>query len=111
VIHRRSRLARDLAEGVVGEVVLDIAVGVDEVADGALVVGEGPEDVAQRVFVGQHLIDGGAVKVAICQRAGVVILEDDVGSIVNEVLLFVDGAVAIRLQQFGDPAVEGIVHS
>ena len=75
-------LGGDVAEGVVDDVVGDVAVRVEEVADGAEVVGEGVEDFAAGLLVGQDLVDGGAPEVAVGDRIGFVDFEDDLVAVV-----------------------------
>lgn len=41
-------------------------------------VGEGPEDFADGIFIGKDLVDAGAVEVSACQRSAVVEDEDQV---------------------------------
>ena len=135
-------LGDEAAEGVVGAVVGDGggAGGVvvfGQVADGAEVVGEGPEDVAFNrdvvdLLVGEDLVDGVAPEVAVAElgRAlGVVVeLEDDLadvvvgdggtvgeddvfgGAVVDEVgVVEAEGAGAVGVDGAGDPAVEVVV--
>jgi hypothetical protein len=64
-----------------------------DVADGPLVVGEGPQDVAGVVFLREDLVDGEAVEEAGCQRAGLVFVAGDRIELADGVVRDVDAFV------------------
>ena len=104
----------DVAEGVVFEVVGDgrgvgCCVVVGPIADGALVVGEGSEDVTDGVLIGENLIDAGAVQVAVQQVAAENEDQSHAGRWVGLAAVVIDIAfaaidVAVVIHRRADPA-------
>jgi len=117
----RVGLAGDVAEGVVGLVVgnrgrVGGVVVSGQIADGAQIIGQRPEDVFDAAvvdrFVGQQLVDGIAPEVAVGEIGGRVAVELE-----NGLVAVVDpegvggraGAIAVGIEFLMDQAVEGVV--
>ncbi len=86
--------------------------GIDQVADGALVVLQGPEEVARGILVGQDLVDGGAVQVAVGKgaRGQPVEFEGYFVAVVEVVGVDVrSGAIPVGVERTADEPIEGVV--
>jgi hypothetical protein len=99
----------DIAIAVVGELVEQITCVIDNLTHTALVVGQHPAGLVTGVF-GQHLVDGGAIQVALCESVVTIKDEGNVFTVVN-IAFGADSpsSSTIGIDAFGNAAVEGIV--
>ncbi|MFM2094085.1 MAG: hypothetical protein RIS70_1209, partial [Planctomycetota bacterium] len=83
VIDRRIRLRCDLAERIVLDVILHRAAGVHEIANRPQVIRQRPQKRPADLFVGQNLINGWAMQIAVSQIIRPIELQRDIVAIVN----------------------------